>query len=302
MKDYKIIGLIGAHYAEDFIGPAIQQALNFCDEVIVSIGAHTPMLDALQDDTLLRAQEFGDQVKFVPCVNDGLILTGKCKTLNNMLEASTHYAPGNWVFMLDVDEFYFDETLQEARDIIENDPKADTIQFPAKFFFINMQRYLHSTHHRLYKIKDRNGKFLPTCSWNSRVEYRGVTRDAGKKGMFHYSLLTPVEYKEAQWKTGYRAKAGPAFEREKRKWDWLEQIYEPFDLDNESYWTDKSLELFPHARNVRTPCWTPGFTADKNGNLYVYDGPHPPVIEEAGLPQIEDFRVYHAAKGRPYSV
>lgn len=298
MTDYKIIGLIGAHYAEDFIGPSIKQALNFCDEVIVSIGAHTPSLAELHDDTMLKAQEFGDRITLVPCVNDGFIQTGKCKTLNNMLEASKHYTPGNWVFMLDVDEFYFDETLQEARDIIENDPKADTIQFPAKFFFINMQRYLHSTHHRLYKIKDRNGKFLPTCSWNSRVEYRHVVRDAGRKGMFHYSLLTPEDYKERQWKTEYKAQSGRVFESQQKKWNWLNQIYRPFELDNETYWTDKSMEIFGQDFKRRTPCWTPGFTPDSSGNLYVYGGTHPPVIEESGLPQIQDFRSYHSSKGK----
>lgn len=294
MRNYKIIGLIGAHYAEDFIGPAIQQALNICDEVVVTVGAHTQKLAELQDDTMVRAQEFADRVTFVPTVNDGFITTGKCKTLNNQLSASKLYSPGNWVWVLDVDEFYTEETVQAARDIIENDATADTIQFHAKFFFINMKRYLTATHQHLYKIKDMTCKFVPTCAWNSRTEIRTVEAD---RGMFHYSLLTPEDYKERQWQGEYKQQSGRVFESQQRKWNWLNQIYRPFDLDNETYWTDKNMELFGQDFKRRSPLWTPAFPADGNGNLYVWDGPQPSVIEESGLPQIEDFRAHHAAKG-----
>lgn len=297
---YKIIGLIGAHYAEDFIGPSIEQALHVCDEVIVSVGAHTPALAELHDETMNIAKSFGDRITLVPCVNDGFITTGKAKTLNNMLAASKGlYVPGNWVFMLDVDEFYFDETIQEARDIIDTDPNVDTIDFPAKFFFINMKRYLHSQHLRLFKIKDMTCKFKPTCNWTGIQNRRSVERDTGTKGMFHYSVLTPDEYKERQWKTEY--KGGPTtrtFEQQKRKWDWLNYTYRPFELDNEAYWTDRNVEQFGYEGMGRTPWYNHGFKPDHEGNLFVYDGPHPSVIEAAGLPLIEDFRAHHAAKGR----
>ncbi len=293
MRNYKIIGIIGAHYAEDFIGPSIQQALNFCDEVIVSVGAHTSQLAELHDDTLLRAQEFADKVTLVPTINDGFITTGKCKTLNNQLAASKYYSPGNWVWVLDVDEFYTDETVRAARDVIENDSTADTIQFRAKFFFINMKRYLTATHQHLYKIKDMACKFVPTCSWSSKTEYRTVGED---RGMFHYSLLTPEDYKERQWKGEYKQQSGRVFESQQKKWSWLNEIYRPFELDNESYWTDKNMEMFGQNFKRRTPLFTPAFPADGHGNLYVYEGSHPQVIEESGLPLIEDFRKYHAEK------
>ena len=53
----KIVGLLtGINYVEDWIEPAIHQALNICDEVVVSIGANNRQLAVLQDSTLERAK------------------------------------------------------------------------------------------------------------------------------------------------------------------------------------------------------------------------------------------------------
>ena len=86
----KIVGLLtGINYVEDWIEPAIQQALNICDEVIVSIGANNQQLEVLQDSTLEKAKAFGDRIKMVAAVKGKTFAQGKAPTLNNMLKMNS---------------------------------------------------------------------------------------------------------------------------------------------------------------------------------------------------------------------
>jgi len=83
----KIIGLLTAWTCEEWIEASILQALEYCDEVIVSIGANTKGLATLEDKTLEKAQPYLDheKIKYVPTVLGSNMSTARCTTLNNML-------------------------------------------------------------------------------------------------------------------------------------------------------------------------------------------------------------------------
>jgi len=302
----KIVGLLtGINYVEDWIEPAIQQALNICDEVIVSIGANNQQLEVLQDSTLEKARAFGDRIKMVAAVKGKTFAQGKAPTLNNMLKASSAEV-GDWFWLLDADEFYFDETVEQVRAVVNSDNDLEIIKIQAKFFFINMTRYLHSQHNRLFRKTHEGAFFKPVQNWQSSPEYRGnrfcIQRDDHRLGMFHYSLLMDPRYRKLFWENEQSAGAAKMRDRNRTKVEWLEQTYNTFDLNDEESClarnrlvldTKRWDEMFP------TPIWNWDFKPDKGGKLFRYDGPQPSVIEEAGLHLVEDFREFKKTKGSP---
>lgn len=289
----KLIGLVPGLYVEEWIEPAIQQALKYCDEVVVSIGAYVPELNVLHDRTLERAEKYGDKVTIVNPVVSKSHIGSKGPTMNKMV-ATTSAGVGDWLWVLDTDEFYFEQTVQKIRKIINAPNKLSSVWLPAKFFFLNMTRYLHSKHPRLFKITHQDDKFKPSgaLNWLGAGEVLHVGRDAedDQFGMFHYSLLTSPRYRRLFWETEFGHSTGRARESQDRKIKWLDQIYMNFELDRENYWIDKNVELLGLSK--RTPLWAPAFSGQPDGTLYQYSGPQPPVIEQAGLHLVKDFRVF----------
>ena len=56
----KVIGLINAWSCDTFIEPAMLQAVEYCDEVIVSVGYHSEEVKQFEDNTLSIVNEFVD--------------------------------------------------------------------------------------------------------------------------------------------------------------------------------------------------------------------------------------------------
>jgi glycosyltransferase involved in cell wall biosynthesis len=283
----KIVGFVTGLYVEDWIDAAIKQALHLCDEVIVAIGANTPELAVLEDRTMERAKQYGDQVKFSKSVMKRTIVAGKAPTLNAMLNVSSAKI-GDWIWLLDADEYYFDDTAEKIRELIASDNDLATVRIGAKFFFINMTRYLHSSHNRLFKVTHKGVHFKPSQHWQGRGEKGRLGKDDARLGMFHYSLLMSPRYRKIFWETEYNQGGGKIREGNKNKLLWLEQIYNKFELDNEDYWIAQNEKLL----GIKSPFHNKAFSPDKNGRLYRYAGPQPPTIEAAGLSRITDFREF----------
>lgn len=289
----KLIGLVPGLYVEEWIEPAIEQALHYCDDVVVSIGAMVPELQVLQDRTMERAQKYGDRVKFVPPYVGHSFVNARGPTLNAMMEASIAEV-GDWLWLLDTDEFYFPQTVQKIREVMATETNLQTMTLGAKFFFINMTRHLHAKHPRLFKITHKGVNFKNSASqnWQGRGEDLGIPLDPDDDqfGMFHYSLLTSPKYRRLFWDTVHSQKSGKVRETMDTKIQWLDEIFMPFELDREDYWIDKNVKLLGLSK--RTPLWNHAFPGQPDGTLFKYSGPHPSFIEDAGLHLIEDFRTY----------
>lgn len=287
----KLIGLVTGIYVEEWIEPSIQQALNYCDEVIVSIGAHSQKLAVLKDCTLERAQKYSDQVKFVPTAASNSFVGGRGVTLNRMMEAAGAEV-GDWLWLLDADEFYFEQTACRVREMMETD--FATVSIASKFFFLNMTRYLRASHVRLYRVTHQGAHFTPSGSqsWSGKGDRGsiGFDPDDEQSAMFHYSLLTAPRYRKLQWDTEFGQKTGKVRNTQDKKLLWLNEIYLKYELEREDYWTDKNTELMGFDK--RTPLWTPSYKPQPGGRLWRYDGPQPLVIEEAGLHLVTDFRTF----------
>ena len=289
----RIIGLITGLYVEEWIEPAIKQALDYCDEVVVSIGPNAKEFAVLTDRSEEIADSYRDKVKLVAPVLGTSFVNGRGPTLNNMIKVSNAEV-GDWVWLLDADEFYFPHTVDFLKDLIINEKNAATVSIWAKFFFINMTRYVKSYHVRLYKITSKKDRFAPSGaqSWTGKGERITVPlrEDDEQFGMFHYSILTSPRYRRLMWDFHFSGKSGKTRDIQNKKLDWLENTYLKFDLDNEIHWTDKNTEML--GLNIKTPLWNTAYKPKKDGALYQYSGPQPIYIEEAGLHLVEDFRKF----------
>ena len=78
-----------------------------------------------------------------------------------MLQASDNFEVGNWVWLLDCDEFYFKEDWEDIKkNIFDSD--YDCVETKEKFFYVNMQNYLLNDRRRLFKITDKSDHYV--CS------------------------------------------------------------------------------------------------------------------------------------------
>lgn len=276
----KILGLITAWGAEVWIEPCIKQALEYCDEVIVVVTNHSAQLKQFEDGTANICKQYKEVKLLNVTTSQGSVSKGRCEILNYMLNYSDLYKVGNWVWMLDVDEFYDENSYKFIKTII-NDGKWNRITVGERFFFIDMKHYLTGSHNRIYRIDEPTDRFKPTDHWGGKINKTYTTKLP--LGMFHYSMLTDTKVHKVRWQTEYDGNA------QNYKWQWLDKIYYPFDLENEDYWVEENRKL----NNIKSPWFNKGFKPDKGGRLYKYDGPHPKFIEESKLWGVKDFRTYY---------
>ena len=269
----KFVGLLLAWGAQDWIEAAIKQALYACDEVIVSIGAHSKAMMPFEDQTLKLAQKFKDKIKFCPVVFKNNHAETKAATMNQMLTQSPINI-GDWVWLLDVDEFYFKKDIDDLKHVLLNSEFKSAV-ISSKFFYINMQHHMLSSHNRLWKVTSKKFGFRPTNNWIGET-LPGVTTG----NMFHYSLLLNHKAKKAFWSSEYKGK------KQNNKTKWLEEIYLKFDLNDQDTWLNKNLELF----NKLHPFANSSFTTKPYGRLFEYKGEHPEWIQKLGYTKINDWR------------
>jgi hypothetical protein len=287
----KIIGLVTGWGVESWIEPCIKQALEFCDEVLVAIGTKSPVMQRFEDSTLELSKKYRDRVKLLSInVNTELTSVGTAGMLNSMLRFSDLFEIGNWIWILDSDEFYHKRTCDFIKLAIAKDV-ATHITVKSKFFLVDMYHYLEGEHERLFKITDYNDNkdpstlFIPTQHWplakNAIIKKLTLPKEYP---MFHYSMLKNPCMRVFEWE--YEQ---PNTKQE-RKVKWAHEIYKYYDLDNEEYWINKNLEV----SGIRHPWFHESYNTDENGKLFVYKGKQPKYIEETELPKIKDFRAYYS--------
>ncbi|MHA1293751.1 MAG: hypothetical protein ACTSQJ_13920, partial [Promethearchaeota archaeon] len=151
----KIIGLLTAWACEDWIKFSIEQALNLVDELIISIGAFDKYFKIIEDNTFKIARRYSNnpKVKFIEtiCNLKETRKNNRCATLNRMLKASVNIKTGNLIWILDADEFYSKDSIQEIKNYIYNNNEFDAIRIKDRFFCINMNYYVDASHERILK-------------------------------------------------------------------------------------------------------------------------------------------------------
>lgn len=270
----KFIGIICTWGNEDWIELAINQALSFCDEVIVSVGPHCTQVIKYEDRTLEICKRFGSRIKLVPVIYTGSHNTTKAATMNAMLKSSEYFEVNNCVILLDVDEFYHPADIKEIKDKLANGYNSAIIT--SKIFFINMNKYIIGDHYRVWKITSEDCGFRPTNRWTGRME---PIYQTDHPIMFHYTFLLNPYAKMDFWKGEYSGT------QQNEKVLWMKDIYLKYDLHNEDYWLNENLRLFGNRR----PSGPHDF-GYPNEHLLDLNDKHPDSIENSKLRNIEDFR------------
>lgn len=273
--------------AKDFIGPALQQAKEYCDEVLVCVAPHSEVMRQFEDGTYDITREFinkNPDVDWVPWDATGHHSITKASILNKMLQRSRYNEPGNWIWILDVDEFYTRQTYLNVKNFVENSKfhhQFDRGEFQEFYFYINTQWFLTGSHLRLFKIKFRGCEFQPTQRWP--YAEHPIVFDFKTMPMYHYGMLTNPHAKVAFWQSEYPGNA------QNDKVVWIRDIYRNYDLTFQPYWSEENRIRF----GIVSPWFSDSFGPTESGTLHKYDeavyGKHPHFIGE-DLLSVPDFR------------
>lgn len=283
-KNPKIIGLLLAWGAEKWIRPALDQAEQYCDEVIVAVLPHSESMLQFEDKTKDVVKEYSSQKTKLVDIKRGFENHSEAKAyiMNEMLKHTSLFEVGNWIWILDVDEFYTKKAYNWIQEKIR-DKNCGRLSFYSKFFYINMKYYLHSEHKRMYRINTRNilprYKFVPTQHWPG-PKPKNFCHMPEEYGMFHYSLLTNPKMRRKQWKIEYPGEHDPI------RIQWLDNIYMNYDLSEQEYWNEKCREI----SGLYSPWFKHDMKPDDNGFLMRYEGEHPELVQKYELDKIADFR------------
>lgn len=280
--NHKYIGLLVVWGAEDWVSPAIKQAQDICDEVIICVDSYTPALDRFKDKTLSIVESKLPNSLVTYTGDKTSCSTTKAQMLNMMLAKSRLIGEGNWIWILDVDEYYTDESISYIKEYVDAHKDCNIIEIESKFFLVDMKHYLNASHNRLFQITAPNmnpkRRFYPSQNWIVSSNKRGlITRD---QGMFHYSMLTNPNMRKVFWNVEFSG------DTQDDKTLWLDSIYKNYDLAEEDKWIAENKKLF----GIKSPWFNQDFVPDKTGKLFVYDGVQPKYIEESNLIKVEDFR------------
>ncbi len=152
-------------------------------------------------------------------------------------------ATGDYVWQVDIDEFYFDADIDRVRGLLADDPSIDGIGFEQFTFWggsgYRVDGWYQRRHERYFRrvfkwgpgyehvshrpptVVDRDGHSMYDGHWldTSDIALAGVR-------LYHYSLLLPKQVAE---KSEYYSKAGWATEARPHALEWAERSYARLD-------------------------------------------------------------------------
>jgi len=273
----KILGLLTAWGARRTVRAAAQQAIEYCDEIMAVATPFAPELKRFEDGTYDMLKSFSRINLLDYRTQETTLSRAVADVLNHMISRSSLCSVGNWVWILDADEFYADSAPKMIRAAIDSG-RHNQITVESRFFMINTHHYLNETGNRLFKIEPGDERFIPTNKWSGKP--RVIYMLPREHGMFHYGMLVSAEMYRVKWGVEHEGK------RQDNKTRWLDEIYYKYDLNYENRWLRKNLEL----SGIFSPWFNKGFRPNFNGRLFQYQGKHPKFIECSGLTRIKDFR------------
>lgn len=175
-------------------------------------------------------------------------------------------ATGNYLWQVDVDEFYKSEDLQAVVDLLENDPQISAVSFKMLTFWGGFDYlcdgwYLRrgaNIYHRLFKwepgyqysthrpptVLDQTGRDLRTKRWIS-----GNTLEKNGIYLYHYSLVFPKQvrdkctyYQNADW-----AKQSGAMQWAQESFFSLKKSYRVHNVYQYPSWLERFKGVHPNA-------------------------------------------------------
>jgi len=255
-----------------FFKYSLQQALSFCDEVWVVDGCHFHKYPwHSTDGTYEYLKAFKHpKLRFVDIERiDGKYEEVQCFLRSTIPKKSQYWKPGNWVFQLDDDLFFFEKDLIRIREAMQNS-EYPALEFNMRYFIYNFRlNFFQKSLDLCYKIvSDFEKKFVmkgvgyPRC--RSGAKYR--TYYLKDIIVHHYTYVKIPERMTPRWEMsiekGTKASKG-RFEK------WMN-----IDLDKIDF-----AQLKEELNRIRS-----------GGGLNIYTERHPKVLNNHPWMNIDDVR------------
>jgi hypothetical protein len=235
---------------EPFTKYCLRSIYPYAHEIIIVEGAtenaksiSTPEGHSL-DDTLKKINEFifeEDATKKVKLITRESFWKEK----NEMSEAYSSMATGNFLWQIDIDEFYLKDDMEKIVSILEKDPPISAISFKMKSFWGGVsyteEGPIFGDINRLFKFGP-GYKYInhrpPTVVDNNGINLRKInwldgTVMAKRYGIYmhHYGLIFPLQ---VSTKTKYYVNA---FKKDSQKWadNNFFKLRDPFHVNN-NFW------------------------------------------------------------------
>ena len=275
----KTVGMFTAFGCAEWAVRALENHLNICDEILVSIQAHDDCMVQFADDTYERiAIEFANdqRVKIIPKIAvRGNINTVKCVILNEMI---SYTEVGDILMLCDADEFYDENAVKEIKKTFNED--WDMLRIHDMFFMFNFDWYVKSSHGRFWRRK-HGAQFYPTQNMQPKAnKVKLILEDSP---MHHYSMLQSTDRREAYWGSD-SARSGVAIE-------WLNKIYKKWNPDATLDEIRGMAEENYCLTGNRGVWFNKGVTEEETQFLFRYKGEHPNEVEFSPFRHFPDFRI-----------
>ncbi|MFX1328188.1 MAG: glycosyltransferase family 2 protein [Promethearchaeota archaeon] len=212
----EILALILTWNNLPFFRFCLQQAFDFCDEVIVAEGCHykkypkhstdgtVEFLNEMKDNPKLKIIDFEQNER-----NDIVQLKLRMKAL----AVSECFKPGNWIIQWDDDDFFLRDDFIKLKNIMKN-TKYDTLVF-------NERRFIYNFRFNCYKKKAKGrmniggiqiDRITPGAKYRASIGKKTHPRLYYKNGktynkikylkditLFHYCYVKPPERMKSRW-------------------------------------------------------------------------------------------------------
>ena len=283
----KIVGVMPVYEETDWVEYAVKGVIDFVDELIITEG-YTGALwhfwrNRSSDGTLEILEKLEKRYDKVKVLKSPWHLTkerGKAWSYNRMVKASIYNEPGNWIFIVDADEFYTNEQLGKIRATLEKTDK-DVISVHARMFIYNFKYFIPVVHARLIRItegmifKPSQNPYYKNGDSYSRWPDRAA--DILKSDpMFHYSFVKPPirmnKRLEMEVQGGRR---NPCV------LTWFDEVF--------MKWSEKTADEI-YRKNIEITGNSGILFAGPDLQIQSYNGSHPAVLDNHPLRGIDDVR------------
>jgi len=259
------LGFIQVYNEANWIGYTIDHAMKLCDRVLIVEGsqfANFPDIPERSDDGTLdiiadKKRQYPKSIKDIKTIRKhGRYRINQCANFNYGL---TFCEMGDYFILLDADEFYPDEWILEANEIMR-ECKVDLIKVLSNDFAFSFKWRIKPGKIRSERPvivkKTKEFYFAPTHNWINPGKNIVVAPQAGR---YHYGWLKPRDRMRIRMRTS--------------------NMY-----PNMLEWFDGNWDNFKLEDGKEYPHYAGKFT------LYRYDGEHPSVLDNHPWRHVEDIR------------
>jgi len=274
----KIVAVMITWNNLEFFKRALQQALGFCDEVILSEGCSSKdyprrstdgtceFIETMRGHPKLKIMDV-DYSEF----KDASYIDTQWTTRKRLTKMAELFLPGNWYTAWDDDQFFFDEDLPKLKHAMET-KDFNTLLFRERRFIYNFRFNTAGTGNWYFHRITAGHSFAPLmhlCYADGTVyEKRKEKCNREDFYYFHYPYVKKPERIKARWamsiEKGTTASIG-RFE------NWMKMEW------------DQEKDIVKYRKMIEN--------MQGQGHFNIYPGPHPEVLDDHPWRHIEDVRL-----------